>query len=203
MTTPGQLARQLEADVGRVGDDVDLVAQSPLGHPRHHHMRHGIGRSDGLADLGYRLRRSVWGGGLATEGSRALIDKGFTEHGIDRIVAETMTVNLASRRVLEKCGLTLVRTYHPHDDPHPVDGADQGHVEYQLTRDDWVATGLGAAAKPAGPARDGSLFLACPLLSGGEEPGTLVIVIAPCRNPLQEFHSNSLVPPAATVLEKM
>ena len=63
-------------------------------------------RSDGVIDLGYRLRRPAWGNGYATEGSRALIDKGFTEHGIDRVAAETLTVNCASRRVLEKCGLT-------------------------------------------------------------------------------------------------
>jgi len=63
-------------------------------------------RSDGVIDLGYRLRRPAWGNGYATERSRALIDKGFTEHGIDRVAAETLTVNRASRRVLEKCGLT-------------------------------------------------------------------------------------------------
>lgn len=95
-------------------------------------------RSDGAIDLGYRLRRAAWGNGYATEGSRALIDKGFTEHAIDRVVAETMTVNLASRRVLEKCGLALIRTY-PADEPHAIDGADQGLVEYQLTRADWEA----------------------------------------------------------------
>ena len=95
-------------------------------------------RSDGVIDLGYRLRRSAWGNGYATEGSRALIDKGFAEHGIDRVTARTMTVNLASRRVLEKCGLTHIRTCF--DDGQPtIDGADQGNVEYQLTRAQWEA----------------------------------------------------------------
>jgi RimJ/RimL family protein N-acetyltransferase len=32
-------------------------------------------------DLGYRLRRSAWNKGYATEGSRALISMGFTEPG--------------------------------------------------------------------------------------------------------------------------
>ena len=102
------------------------------------HLRPRI--SDGARDLGYRLRRSAWNKGYATEGSRALIGKGFTEHDLDRIVAVTLTVNLASRRVLDKCGLTLLRTFHPDDDPHPVDGAEHGHVEYQLTRADWEPT---------------------------------------------------------------
>ena len=33
----------------------------------------------GDVELGYRLRRSAWGKGYATEGSRALIQKGFTD----------------------------------------------------------------------------------------------------------------------------
>jgi RimJ/RimL family protein N-acetyltransferase len=96
-------------------------------------------RSDGVIDLGYRLRRSAWGNGYATEGSRALISKGFTEHGIDRVTARTMTVNLASRRVMEKCGLTQIRTYFDDEQP-AIYGADQGYVEYQLTRTEWEAT---------------------------------------------------------------
>jgi RimJ/RimL family protein N-acetyltransferase len=82
-------------------------------------------RGDGAAELGYRLRPAAWGRGYATEGSRALIDEGFTELGLDRIVAEVMPGNLGSRRVLEKCGLTLLH-------------ADPGHVEYELTRDSWA-----------------------------------------------------------------
>ena len=61
-------------------------------------------------DLGYRLRRSAWHQGYATEGSRALITMGFTDLGVQRVFAHTMTANAASRRVMEKCGLTLVHT---------------------------------------------------------------------------------------------
>ena len=52
------------------------------------------------------------GKGYATEGSRALIRKGFAEYGVQRVVAEAMAVNQASRRVMEKAGLKLVRTFH-------------------------------------------------------------------------------------------
>jgi RimJ/RimL family protein N-acetyltransferase len=91
---------------------------------------------DGPMDLGYRLRRAVWGQGLATEGSRALIASGFAARDLDRIVAHTMTINLASRRVMEKCGMTHTRTYH-EDELSYIPGADQGQVEYELTRADW------------------------------------------------------------------
>jgi len=37
---------------------------------------------------------------------------GFTVHGVERVVAGTMAVNIASRRVMEKAGLRLVRTFH-------------------------------------------------------------------------------------------
>jgi RimJ/RimL family protein N-acetyltransferase len=90
-------------------------------------------------ELGYRLRRSAWGHGFATEGSRAAVDKAFTELGVDRVWAQTMAVNTASRRVMEKCGLTLVRTFHlEFDDPIP--GTEFGEVEYAITRAAWIAS---------------------------------------------------------------
>ncbi|MCL7457521.1 GNAT family N-acetyltransferase [Micromonospora echinofusca] len=88
-------------------------------------------------ELGYRLRRDAWGAGLATEGCRALIDKGFAELGVRRVTANTMTVNAASRRVMEKSGLRLVRTY-VGDWPELIDGAEHGEVEYALTREHWL-----------------------------------------------------------------
>jgi RimJ/RimL family protein N-acetyltransferase len=61
----------------------------------------------------------------------------FTDLGVRRVFADTMTVNAGSRRVLEKCGLTLVRTI-PYDGPDPIEGTEHGDVEYALTRDEWV-----------------------------------------------------------------
>ena len=68
------------------------------------------GGAPGEAELGFRLRKSAWGKGFATEGSRALIRRGFTEFGVQCVVADTVAENIASRRVLEKAGLRLVRT---------------------------------------------------------------------------------------------
>lgn len=88
-------------------------------------------------ELGYRLRRSAWGGGRATEGCQALMEKGFTELGVQRVTANTMAVNAASRRVMEKVGLRHVRTYHG-DWPEAIPGSEHGEVEYALTRDQWL-----------------------------------------------------------------
>jgi RimJ/RimL family protein N-acetyltransferase len=106
------------------------------------HFRPHVGEPPRPADvgieLGYRLRRDAWGQGYATEGSRALIRKGFTELGAERVYAETMAVNVASRRVLEKAGLRHIRTY-VSDWPEPIPGDEHGDVEYALARAEWLA----------------------------------------------------------------
>lgn len=57
-------------------------------------------------ELGYRLKQQFWGQGYATEGSLALVKKGFEELGSTSIVAIADPANGASRRVMEKAGLT-------------------------------------------------------------------------------------------------
>jgi RimJ/RimL family protein N-acetyltransferase len=55
---------------------------------------------------------------------------------VQRAVAEAMAVNRASRRVTEKAGLTLVRTFRPPW-PYPVDGEESRMVEYALDKTGW------------------------------------------------------------------
>jgi RimJ/RimL family protein N-acetyltransferase len=107
------------------------------------HFRAGPGPDITNVDLGYRLRRSAWNQGYATEGSRALITMGFTDLGIERVFAHTMTVNTASRRVMEKCGLSLVRTA-PYEGDDVIEGSEHGEVEYALTRPEWEARSASA-----------------------------------------------------------
>ncbi|MET0741339.1 MAG: GNAT family N-acetyltransferase [Candidatus Nanopelagicales bacterium] len=91
---------------------------------------------EGVLELGYRLQRSAWGHGYATEGSRALIDLAFRELGVDLVVADTMAVNTSSRRVMEKSGLRYIRTFHA-DWPVSIPGDEHGDVEYAITRAEW------------------------------------------------------------------
>ncbi len=100
------------------------------------HFRPGPDADPTNIDLGYRLRRSAWHKGYATEGSRALIRMGFTELPVERVFAHTMTVNVASRHVLEKCDLTLVHTV-PYEGPFEIEGAEHGEVEYAITKPEW------------------------------------------------------------------
>jgi RimJ/RimL family protein N-acetyltransferase len=102
-------------------------------------LQPAVGRPSDEAELAYRLRRSSWGRGYATEGARALVHKAFAELGLRRVYAETMAINVASRRVMEKAGLRHVRTFHPEFDD-PIPGTEEGEVEYALTREEWERT---------------------------------------------------------------
>jgi RimJ/RimL family protein N-acetyltransferase len=93
---------------------------------------------EGGTEIGYRLLPSVWGRGYATEGARSLVLKAFTDLDADRVVATTMTVNTASRRVMEKAGLSLVRTFFEQW-PEYIEGAEHGDVEYAITRETWAS----------------------------------------------------------------
>lgn len=93
---------------------------------------------DDEPELGYRLHRDAWGRGFATEGSRALVDKAFTELGARRVYATAMYANPASWRVMEKAGLRFARRFHA-DWPERIPGDEEGDVEYAITRDEWEA----------------------------------------------------------------
>jgi RimJ/RimL family protein N-acetyltransferase len=57
-------------------------------------------------EVGWVLHPYYWGRGLATEGGRASVRFGLEEAGLDRIFSTTFPDHAASRRVMEKCGLT-------------------------------------------------------------------------------------------------
>jgi len=102
------------------------------------HFRPREGTQQDEPELGYRLVSSAWGKGYATEGSRALIDKGFESPAVGRVVAETLAAHTASRRVMERAGLRHTRSY-PSEWPVRLPGDEQGEVEYAITRAEWEA----------------------------------------------------------------
>jgi [ribosomal protein S5]-alanine N-acetyltransferase len=59
-------------------------------------------------ELGYRYARQHWNKGYATEAARAMLHRGFHELNLKRIVAIVDVRNIASERVLQKLGMTLV-----------------------------------------------------------------------------------------------
>ncbi|MDJ0518832.1 MAG: GNAT family N-acetyltransferase, partial [Trichodesmium sp. MO_231.B1] len=84
-------------------------------------------------EVGYRLQRKMWGKGYATEGSKALIRKGFLELGTQQVVASALLANKASIRVMEKVGLKFERNFVYSE-------SQQAGVKYTLNKDDFNLT---------------------------------------------------------------
>lgn len=82
------------------------------------------------AELGYRLRRSAWGKGYATEASRRIVARGFEEESIACVVSSALRDNRASWRVMEKVGLRFVREFE-------IPGYACPAVKYALSRSEW------------------------------------------------------------------
>jgi RimJ/RimL family protein N-acetyltransferase len=61
-------------------------------------------------EVGFLLDRPFWGKGYATEAALASLKYGFEHFDLDHIIALVHPDNLASRRVIEKCGLKYFET---------------------------------------------------------------------------------------------
>ncbi|NES76069.1 MULTISPECIES: GNAT family N-acetyltransferase [Okeania] len=101
------------------------------------HFRPGLDSYMGAAlyqendiELGYRLQRKVWGKGYATEGSKALIRKGFLEWEIQQVAASALLENKASIRVMEKVGLKFERNFVYSE-------SQQKGIKYSLSQDNF------------------------------------------------------------------
>lgn len=66
---------------------------------------------DGIdTEISYLFLPTSWGNGYAGEAVRAILTYAMDELGLSRVIAETQTANLASCRLLERCGMTRERT---------------------------------------------------------------------------------------------
>ncbi len=68
----------------------------------------------GRAELGFWIGVPYWNQGFATEAAAALLDYGFSELGLHRIVARHFPRNPASGRVLQKLGMIREGTQREH-----------------------------------------------------------------------------------------
>ncbi|HVH87836.1 MAG TPA: GNAT family N-acetyltransferase [Terriglobales bacterium] len=88
-------------------------------------------------EIGWRLARSYWNRGLATEGALAVLNYAFKSLGLLEIVSFTVPGNIRSRRVMEKIGMHRDVSGdfdHPRLPPdHPL----RRHVLYRASRELW------------------------------------------------------------------
>jgi RimJ/RimL family protein N-acetyltransferase len=100
-------------------------------------------------EIGYVLRRDCWGQGLMGEAVAALLGYGFGTLALHRISATTDPQNIASARVLEKCGFRLEGCLRDHT---RVRGQWRHSLVYGLLEPEWrAATGGAPAAPPPAP----------------------------------------------------
>jgi RimJ/RimL family protein N-acetyltransferase len=89
-------------------------------------------------EVGWMVDPDRWGQGIATEAGRAALDHAFaqvldrrTRQPLDEVVSVTLPENVASRRVMEKLGLT--------DTGRTVELRGHTQVLYRITRAEWTA----------------------------------------------------------------
>lgn len=71
-------------------------------------------------EIGWRLKRSAWGHGFATEGAKACLDYGFEELGFTSIYSITPLQNVRSEKVMQRIGMEQIGEFD-----HPK--LEQGH----------------------------------------------------------------------------
>jgi RimJ/RimL family protein N-acetyltransferase len=89
-------------------------------------------------EVSWRLGRSAWGHGYATEAARAALAHGFGELALPEVVAQTTVANVRSRAVMQRLGMT----HDPSDDfDHPRLQRDSPllrHVLYRRSSAQWL-----------------------------------------------------------------
>ena len=88
------------------------------------------------AELGFALKRSHWGQGLATEAVHVLVDFAFGEMGLHRLEADTDPRNHGSKKVLSRLGF---REEGYLRERYVTLGETQDAVFFGLLRSEWLA----------------------------------------------------------------
>ncbi len=81
-------------------------------------------------EVGYMLSRKFRGKGYSTEGARAGLEFGFKSLGLDQVIGLVHPENIASQRVLLKCGLTFT---------HQANYFGMEMFRYKITREEFSA----------------------------------------------------------------
>jgi RimJ/RimL family protein N-acetyltransferase len=87
-------------------------------------------------EIGWRLKRSAWGMGYATEGARACLRVGFERLGLDEIVSFTALANRPSAAVMHRIGMRDAQADFEHPalpEGHPL----RPHCLYRISRAQW------------------------------------------------------------------
>lgn len=89
----------------------------------------------GIPYIGYWIGEPYWGHGYATEAARALVDFFFKAGSQDALLFSVLSENLASKRVIEKCGGKFWKLDNGYS---ALTGENQKVEHFRITRENWM-----------------------------------------------------------------
>ena len=106
-------------------------------------------------DIGWRLKRSAWGKGYATEGAKRCIEYAFSELDIRQIIAVCTIKNKKSENVMKKIGMTKKGEFnHPEMVDYP---AYEKHFCYEITKSSTITIHMVSSLDGFIAKKDGSV----------------------------------------------
>lgn len=90
-----------------------------------------------MLEVGWRLARPFWGNGYAPEGAQLALRFAFGTLNVSEVYSFTALENRASRRVMEKIGMSNTHKDFDHPDiatHHPL----RRHCLYRISANDWL-----------------------------------------------------------------
>mgnify|MGYP001943647944 CR=1 FL=1 len=83
-------------------------------------------------DIGWRLKKSAWGKGYATEGAKKCLDIAFHQLDLKKVISTCTSANKSSEKVMQKIGLQKICEFkHPKLKKYPK---MQPCLLYEITR---------------------------------------------------------------------
>ena len=97
----------------------------------------GAGRLTGTPEIGWRLRETAWGQGIAKEAAVATLDQAFDRFGYDRVISMTIPPNVESQGLMIRLGMTRCEDLDFSDERFGPEVNPQ--IVYRIDAADWPA----------------------------------------------------------------
>ena len=86
-------------------------------------------------DIGWRLKKTAWGNGYATEGAKKCLEFGFNKLNLDKIISVFTEKNIKSENIMKKIGMKKIGKFnHPKLKEYPE---YEKCVCYEISKNVW------------------------------------------------------------------
>ncbi|WP_323789813.1 GNAT family N-acetyltransferase [Psychroserpens sp.] len=87
-------------------------------------------------DIGWRLKKSAWGNGYATEGAKKCLEFAFKNLNIESVISVFTEKNIKSESIMKKIGMVKIGTFnHPKLKAFPQ---YEKCICYKIDKDSWL-----------------------------------------------------------------